>query len=179
MNFAWSHPFEFFDSRLVYLHAYIVHQQFLADHPQMYRWVVKHSNYNVEVEDCAPYKGVSSPADCIPVRMAAAKNARDWYRNAENVIPISALVNIFGREISTQMNNVWHNNNFSSTLSCIVQISLSPHGRIVGQPVMIRSSGNPHFDRTTIAAIEKAAPFTPPPGLPYSKYKTVNIDFAH
>ena len=56
-------------------------------------------------------------------------------------------------------------------------MELNPQGQIIGQPRIIRSSGNPRFDQAVIAAVQAAAPFAPPIGLSYDLYKEVNLKF--
>lgn len=86
------------------------------------------------------------------------------------------LIGLFAQKIRTQVYNAW-NTNFSAALSCTVQMELSPQGQIIGQPRIIRSSGNPRFDQAVIAAVQAAAPFAPPIGLSYDLYKEVNLKF--
>jgi len=86
------------------------------------------------------------------------------------------LINSLAREIQNKVYKHW-NNNFSSSLACDVEIRLNNDGKIANQPQIVKSSGNSKFDKAAISAIEKASPFTPPAGLPYSIYKKIIIDF--
>ena len=96
--------------------------------------------------------------------------------HAQQAAENQRLIGLFAQETRTQAYNAW-DTHFSAALSCVVQIQLSPQGQIVGQPVVVRSSGNPHFDRAVISAVEQAAPFAPPIGLSYSLYKNVDLKF--
>ncbi len=84
---------------------------------------------------------------------------------AENQRMLGMLINT----IKTQVSEKW-STNFSPALSCVLQIHLGPQGQLLGTPVVVRSSGNPSFDRSVIAAVEAAAPFVPPIGLAYSTF---------
>lgn len=86
------------------------------------------------------------------------------------------LVRLFAEKIRTKVYNAWKTN-FPAALVCTVEVWLSHEGQIMGQPQVLRSSGNPKFDRAVIAAIEKAAPFVPPIGISYSLYKEVEFEF--
>ncbi|OFC58096.1 protein TolA, partial [Acidithiobacillus caldus] len=83
---------------------------------------------------------------------------------------------LFSQEVQRRVYRQW-DTNFAAALSCVVQIHLSPTGAIIGAPKILRSSGNPQFDRAVIAAVEQAAPFVPPLGLSYNAYREVNIQF--
>jgi TonB family protein len=86
------------------------------------------------------------------------------------------LLRSLAQKIWKQVYNAWNTNVATSSI-CTVELRLNPEGQITGQPQIVRSSGNPKFDKAVITAIEKAAPFTPPAGLPYYLYKEVNLMF--
>ena len=95
---------------------------------------------------------------------------------AERAAEDARLSYRFAQKIQKQVFNAW-TPNFASALACALKINLSPTGEIIGKPIIVRSSGNPKFDRTVIVAVEQAAPFVPPKGLPYHFYKDVSLKF--
>ncbi|MGC9239444.1 MAG: cell envelope integrity protein TolA, partial [Acidithiobacillus sp.] len=86
------------------------------------------------------------------------------------------LIALFSQQVQRRVYSKW-DTNFAAALSCVVQIRLSPTGAIIGSPQILRSSGNPQFDRAVVTAVEQAAPFVPPLGLSYNLYKEVDIKF--
>ena len=84
------------------------------------------------------------------------------------------LLGFFVDKIRTQVFNAW-DTGFSTSGACTVQMELNQQGQIIGQPRILHSTGNPQFDRAVIAAVEQAAPFSPPIGLSYSLYKDKEI----
>jgi TonB family protein len=40
---------------------------------------------------------------------------------------------------------------------------LSESGEVIGDPEVVRSSGNPYWDDNTIRALRRASPLPPPP----------------
>jgi colicin import membrane protein len=81
------------------------------------------------------------------------------------------MLGMLENTIRTQVSERWVPVS-SSALTCIIQIRLGPQGQLLGAPVIVKSSGDAHFDHLVIAAVEAAAPFVPPIGLPYSAFNT-------
>lgn len=84
---------------------------------------------------------------------------------------------LFGNQIGERVKRHWRPV-FAPTLNCRTRIDLSPQGQLEGPPIITHPSGNAKFDAAVIAAIEAAAPFTPPIGLSYSEFKVIRIDFS-
>lgn len=63
-------------------------------------------------------------------------------------------------------------------LSCVVQVRLIPGGDVVpGGVSIIRSSGNPAFDRSVETAVYKAAPLQVPSGPLFESFRTLRLNF--
>jgi hypothetical protein len=103
--------------------------------------------------------------------MAAAR-ARQAADHAEQPSKTRRMIGMLINTIQTQVSERWVPPVSSSALACEIQIRLGPQGQLIGTPVVIRSSGDAHFDHLVIAAVEAAAPFVPPIGLPYSAFNT-------
>ena len=100
--------------------------------------------------------------------MAAAK--------AQQAAEDQRLEALFGQKIQRRVFRAW-DTTFAASLNCEVAIELTPAGAIIGQPRIVSGSGNPAFDQAVIRAVEAAAPFVPPIGLPYNAFKSVVIKF--
>ena len=61
-------------------------------------------------------------------------------------------------------------------LSCTVEVSLMPGGE-VRDVVLARSSGDPAFDRSVIAAVFKASPLPVPRDHLFSRFRLFNFEF--
>jgi len=63
-------------------------------------------------------------------------------------------------------------------LSCLVEVRLIPGGEVVPAGVrVIRSSGNPAFDRSVVAAVYKASPLPVPSGQLFGQFRNLRLDF--
>lgn len=51
----------------------------------------------------------------------------------------------------------------NKSLATLVRVRLNASGDVLGEPVVIRSSGNPKWDDNTIRAVVGASPLPPPP----------------
>lgn len=86
------------------------------------------------------------------------------------------LAALFGQEIQRRVYRAW-NNTFAASLKCEVEIYLTPNGDILGHPAVLGDETHPKFNEAVVHAVEAAAPFIPPAGLPYSTFKSVVIKF--
>lgn len=119
----------------------------------------------------------------VPINKVALTNQKATIQRnksipnaAEHAAKEQRLIELFAQELRAQVFTAW-NTNFAADRTCVIEIRLSPEGQIIGQPQVVKSSGNPKFDRAVIRAVEKAAPFAPPAGLSYSLYKAVDLQF--
>jgi len=63
-------------------------------------------------------------------------------------------------------------------LSCLVEVRLIPGGEVIPAGVrVIRSSGNPAFDRSVVAAVYKASPLPVPSGQLFGQFRNLRLDF--
>ncbi|MCF6283026.1 MAG: cell envelope integrity protein TolA [Candidatus Polarisedimenticolaceae bacterium] len=68
--------------------------------------------------------------------------------------------------------------NTGEGLSCLIKVRLIPGGDVVpGSVIVIRSSGNPVFDRSVESAIYKAAPLPVPSGRLFETFRDVQFEF--
>ena len=124
----------------------------------------------------------TSPTDARTLQQTAEAKAKLQAQaniaadRAERAAEDARLSYRFAQKIRKQVLNAW-TPNFAAALACALKINLSPTGQIIGQPIIVRSSRNPKFDRAVIVAVEQAAPFVPPKGLPYHFYKDVSLTF--
>lgn len=50
-----------------------------------------------------------------------------------------------------------------SELDAELVVEVAADGRVLGEPELVRSSGNPFYDDNAIRAIRKSSPLPPPP----------------
>ena len=63
-------------------------------------------------------------------------------------------------------------------LSCLVEARLIPGGEVTpGSVRVLRSSGNPAFDRSVIAAVYKSSPLPVPSGRLFEKFRNLGFNF--
>jgi TonB family protein len=48
-------------------------------------------------------------------------------------------------------------------LVAVVEVELDSQGRVIGEPELVRGSGNPWYDENVVRGIRKASPLPPPP----------------
>lgn len=88
------------------------------------------------------------------------------------------LVRRFAQNISDHIYGQWEKPVGYRPFTCIVEIELREDGRLAGKPEILQSTGNHPDDGSVIKAVERAAPYTPPEGLPYQTYRIVRIRFT-
>jgi TonB family protein len=132
--------------------------------------------------------GNAQPSVVLPTLKSTVEtptkiNSQPNYNELENEIlnndvkaktSASRKVKWFTNEVYTQIYNAWKVI-FSLHNSCVILFHLNKSGKIIGQPQLIKSSGNPNFDQSAISAVIRAAPFHPPKGLSYSIYKSILV----
>ncbi len=116
----------------------------------------------------------SAMGDLMHGCMASTVNKEEISARTKEV---HRLAKIFAQKIMTKISNAW-GRNYSAALSCELQVQLSPQGRLIVQPHILQSSGDKRFDQSAVGAVESAAPFSPPIGLPYSFYKYINVKLS-
>ena len=107
------------------------------------------------------------------LKQFAEQAAASAQPSAENQRLSALFGNQIGERIKRHWNPVW-----APSLHCQIKIELSPQGQLEGPPIITHSSGNAKFDVAVVTAIDAAAPFAPPSGLPYSEFKVVNVVFS-
>ncbi len=80
----------------------------------------------------------------------------------------------YAAEIVHRVYAVWPAS-FSLELQCRLLVRLNPDGTLRGSPMIEQPSGSDTFDNDAVRAVEKAAPFPLPTGLPYGKFNEVVI----
>jgi len=63
-------------------------------------------------------------------------------------------------------------------LWCLVEVRLIPGGEVISAGVrVIRSSGNPAFDRSVVTAVYRASPLPVPSGQLFGQFRNLRLDF--
>ncbi len=63
-------------------------------------------------------------------------------------------------------------------VECLVEARLMPGGEVTpGSVRVIRSSGNPAFDRSVVSAVYKASPLPVPSGPLFERFRNLGLDF--
>jgi hypothetical protein len=95
-----------------------------------------------------------------------------------------AMEDMYSREQEELTNNIesqfqahWHGPRYSDH-KCTIWIRLAPNGQLLGKPDVIQYlTGSKRFANKAVKAIEKAAPFEVPAGLPYSYFdKSIHLN---
>ena len=90
----------------------------------------------------------------------AAEQAR---MAAQRQSAMQRMINEYGQYIKEKVQRSWiRPPGSSSALSCTVEVRLIPSGEVIDAQI-VRSSGNPAFDRSVEAAVFKASPLPVPP----------------
>lgn len=130
------------------------------------------------------YSDISAPNKSSVASTKSANNQLDTEEDREKVVQSEIqrqeekeqrLSALFSSEIQRRVYRNW-----SPTFNrgaAIIKFHLDRSGLLVGQPMIIHSTGNARFDKDIISAIDHAAPFSPPEGLPFSDYREVIIKF--
>jgi len=81
--------------------------------------------------------------------------------------------------IHERIRQVWvRQPGMSRDLSCLVEARLIPGGDVTpGSVHVIRSSGNPAFDRSVVAAVYKASPLPVPEGRLFEQFRNLGLSF--
>jgi colicin import membrane protein len=76
---------------------------------------------------------------------------------------MQSMINEYGQYIKEKVQRSWiRPPGSSSALSCTVEVRLIPSGEVIDAQI-VRSSGNPGFDRSVESAVFKASPLPVPP----------------
>jgi len=86
---------------------------------------------------------------------------------------------VYKREIRERIHRVWvRQPGMGWDLSCGVEVRLIPGGEVIPGGVRVtRSSGNPAFDQSVVAAVYKASPLPVPSGRPFEQFRSLRLVF--
>ena len=106
-------------------------------------------------------------------REAALLAALDAERAADDAL------NVYTNKIRERIRRNWiRQPGMGRDLSCLVEVRLIPGGEVVPAGVrVIRSSGNPAFDRSVVTAVYKASPLPVPSGQLFGQFRNLRLDF--
>jgi len=88
-------------------------------------------------------------------------------------------LSIYTNKIRARIRRNWvRQPDMGRDLSCLVEVRLIPGGEVVPDGVrVIRSSGNPAFDRSVVTAVYKASPLPVPSGQLFGQFRNLRLDF--
>jgi len=88
-------------------------------------------------------------------------------------------LNVYTNKIRERIRRNWiRQPGMGRDLSCLVEVRLIPGGEVVPAGVrVIRSSGNPAFDRSVVTAVYKASPLPVPSGQLFGQFRNLRLDF--
>jgi colicin import membrane protein len=80
-------------------------------------------------------------------------------------MPVSPEVAAWMRDVRVHMRQNWVlTGNFRmNSLAAQVEVELDASGTVLGEPRLLRSSGNPWYDEGVVRSIRKASPLPAPP----------------
>jgi len=88
-------------------------------------------------------------------------------------------LNVYTNKIRERIRRNWiRQPGMGRDLSCLVEVRLIPGGEVVPTGVrVIRSSGNPAFDRSVVTAVYKASPLPVPSGQLFGQFRNLRLEF--
>jgi colicin import membrane protein len=92
---------------------------------------------------------------------------------------MASELDVYVAAIDERIRQVWvRPSGTGRDLECLVEARLIPGGEVTpGSVRVIRSSGNPAFDRSVVAAVYKASPLPVPSGRLFEQFRTLGLDF--
>ena len=84
------------------------------------------------------------------------------------------------RTIASRIRDTWVRRLGSGRrdLSCTIEIQLLSNGEVVADSVrLVRSSGDPAYDRSVVAAVYKASPLPVPAGPLFERFRKLRLEF--
>lgn len=107
--------------------------------------------------------------------LAAALAAEE----AARAEPVASDIQFYAAAIDSRIRETWLRPLGSGhDLSCTVEIQLQSSGEVVADSVrVIRSSGDPAYDRSVIAAIYQASPLPVPAGRLFERFRRLRLEF--
>jgi len=108
-----------------------------------------------------------------------------WAREAELLVALDAEqatageLSLYTNAIRERIRRSWvRQPGMGQDLLCLVEVRLIPGGEVVPAGVrVIRSSGNPAFDRSVVAAVYKASPLPAPSGQLFGQFRNLRLNF--
>ena len=108
--------------------------------------------------------------------LAAALAAEE----AAQAEPAASDIQFYAAAIDSRIRDTWVRPLGSSRrdLSCTIEIQLLSNGEVVADSVrLVRSSGDPAYDRSVVAAVYKASPLPVPAGPLFERFRKLRLEF--
>ena len=107
--------------------------------------------------------------------LAAALAAEE----AAQAEPVASDIQFYAAAIDSRIRETWLRPLGSRRdQSCTVEIQLQSSGEVVADSVrVIRSSGDPAYDRSVVAAIYQASPLPVPAGRLFERFRKLRLEF--
>jgi TonB family protein len=109
--------------------------------------------------------GEESPVVPAPEPVAKAETSAPAGATSSRGMPVAPEVAAWSLAVMRHIRANWimPSEFRDSGLAAMLEIDVAEDGRVLGQPELVRSSGNPYFDDNAIRAVVKASPLPHPP----------------
>ena len=121
-----------------------------------------------------PYNGYAASG-----KTSASTRASDEINHVNYQESNSGDIQFYAAAIDSQIRQVWVRPlGTRQDLSASVEIQLHPGGEVYPESVkVIRSSGDPDFDRAIVAAVYQASPLPVPSGVDFERFRKLRLEF--